>query len=76
MKFKYEVGQAVEYKPVGRGVGLFNVVRQMPDEHTAVDRKYRIKSEREGFERSVMECDLSASEISPASYIDAQAFMR
>ena len=71
MKFKYQVGQSVEYKPVGRDVGLFNVVRQMPDEHTAVDRRYRIKSEREGFERSVMECDLSANGISPTSYINA-----
>ena len=76
MKFKYQVGQSVEYKPIGRGVELFNVVRQMPDEHTAVDRRYRIKSEREGFERSVMECDLGASTMSPISDINAQAFIR
>jgi hypothetical protein len=76
MDFKYQVGQSVEYKPVGRGVGLFSVVRQMPDEHTAVDRRYRIKSEHEGFERNVMECDLSERVLSPVSYINAQAFMR
>ena len=76
MDFKYQVGQSVEYKPVGRGVGLFSVVRQMPDEHTAVDRRYRIKSEHEGFERNVMECDLSERALSPVSYINAQAFMR
>ena len=76
MTFKYQVGQSVEYKPIGRGAELFSVVRQMPDEHNAVDRRYRIKSERESFERNVMECDLSASAMSPISYINAQAFMR
>jgi hypothetical protein len=76
MKFKFDVGQAVEYKPVGRALGLFKVVRQMPDEHTTVDRKYRIKSEREGFERNVMECDLNARVMSPESYSSVQAFLR
>jgi hypothetical protein len=76
MKFKFDVGQAVEYKPVGGGVGLFKVVRQMPDEHTAVDRKYHIKSEREGFERNVMECDLSSAGMAPERYDNVQAFVR
>jgi len=61
MSFKFVVGQAVEYKPAGAGakVGLFKVMRQMPEEHYAIDRRYRIKSEEEGFERNVLECDLS-----------------
>ena len=58
MTFKFSVGQAVEYKPPGGVVGCYRVVRQMPEEFRAFDRKYRIKSEREGFERNVLECDL------------------
>ena len=68
MDFKYAVGQAVEYKPIGGTVGLFTVVRRMPEEHGAFDRKYRIKSGREGFERSVLECDLSASDQPESMY--------
>jgi hypothetical protein len=59
MSFKFAVGQAVEYRPVGAKVGLFKVTRQMPEEIRAIDRRYRIKSEREGFERNVLECDLN-----------------
>jgi len=61
MSFKFAVGQAVEYKPVGASVGLFKVTRQMPEEFQAIDRRYRIKSDHEGFERNVMECDLNAA---------------
>jgi hypothetical protein len=61
MSYKFVVGQAVEYKPTGATVGLFKVVRQMPEEFQAIDRKYRIKNAHEGFERNVLECDLSAS---------------
>ena len=49
MTYKFAVGQAVEYKPTGAKVGLFKVIRQMPEEFQAIDRKYRIKSEHEGF---------------------------
>ena len=62
MNFKFAVGQAVEYKPAKGNRGLFTVIRQMPEEFRAFDRTYRIKSNQEGFERNVMECDLSASE--------------
>ena len=62
MGFKFVVGQPVEYKPAGENVGLFTVVRQMPEEFRAIDRKYRIKSNHEGFERNVLECDLSAAD--------------
>jgi hypothetical protein len=61
MSFKFAVGQAVEYKPAGAQVGLFRVTRQMPEEFQAIDRKYRIKSDHEGFERNVLECDLEAA---------------
>jgi hypothetical protein len=70
MEFKFAVGQAVEYKPIGGNTGLFTVVRRMPEEHGAVDRKYRIKSVREGFERSVLECDLSPSDKPESMYDD------
>jgi hypothetical protein len=59
MTFKFTVGQAVEYKPAGGKIGLFRVIRQMPEEFRAIDRIYRIKNESEGFERNVLECDLS-----------------
>lgn len=62
MGFKFNVGQAVEYKPAGGAVELYTVMRQMPEEFRAFDRKYRIKGEREGFERNVLECDLRESE--------------
>ena len=68
MRFKFTVGQPVEYKPIGGNVGLFTVVRQMPEEFRAVDRKYRIKSEREHFERTVLECDLSPSDKPETKY--------
>lgn len=61
MGFKFAVGQPVQYKPAGENVGLFTVVRQMPEEFRAIDQKYRIQSIHEGFERNVLECDLSAA---------------
>lgn len=68
MSHKFAVGQAVEYKPTGAKVGLFKVIRQMPEEFQAIDRKYRIKSDHEGFERNVLECDLSASSRAEDEY--------
>ena len=72
MSFKFAVGQAVEYKPAGGKIGLFKVVRQMPEEFRAIDRVYRIKSDSEGFERNVLECDLSE----PVNAEEAYAPMR
>jgi hypothetical protein len=72
MSFKFAVGQAVEYKPTGGKIGLFKVVRQMPEEFRAIDRVYRIKSDSEGFERNVLECDLSE----PVNAEEAYAPMR
>jgi hypothetical protein len=68
MAYKFSVGQAVEYKPIGGQVGYFTVVRQMPEEFQAVDLRYRIKSVHEGFERNVLECDLSPSVVPEDNY--------
>jgi len=68
MSFKFSTGQAVEYKPNGGMLGLYTVIRQMPEEFRAFDRKYRIKSDQEGFERTVLECDLQESERPPSHY--------
>jgi len=67
MAHKFAIGQAVEYKPIGAKIGVFKIVKQMPDEFQAVDLKYRIKSVQEAFERTVLECDLSPS-IIPEQY--------
>jgi hypothetical protein len=60
MSFKFLVGQAVEYTPIGeKKPGLFKIVRQMPMEDQAIDVYYRIKSETENHERNVAECHLT-----------------
>ncbi len=60
MSFKFLVGQAVEYTPIGeKNPGLFKIVRQMPQEDQAIDLYYRIKSEAENHERNVAECHLN-----------------
>jgi hypothetical protein len=68
MKFKFEVGQAVEYTPRGGAPGLFTVLRHMPEEFQAYDLKYRIRNQREGFERNVLECDLSPTKGGEDAY--------
>jgi hypothetical protein len=65
MTFKYAEGQAVEYTPMRGLPALFKIIRQMPEESQAA-RKYRIKSEGEGFERNVLESDLGATDIRAA----------
>ena len=67
MSFKFAVGQAVEYTPVGtRGrASVFTVTQHMPLEDNS-DRRYRIKSTGEPFSRDVFEYCLSA-EVGPAS---------
>jgi hypothetical protein len=60
MPFKFSVGQAVGYTPIGeKRAGLYKVTRQMPEEEQATDLRYRIKSEAEAYERNVLECHLS-----------------
>jgi hypothetical protein len=76
MVFKFIVGQAVEYKPVGAQTGLFRVTRQMPEEMQAIDRKYRIKSDQEDFERNVLECDLTPAEQIESAYAPVRPLRR
>ena len=65
MPFKFLVGQAVEYTPIGEKVaGFYRIKRQMPREERALDLKYCIKSEAEAYERNVLECQLS-SDVRP-----------
>jgi hypothetical protein len=68
MAFKFSVGRAVEYKPQGQSAGLFEVTRHMPEEDGSSGRKYRIKSLREGFERTVTEYDLEPADLSEGAY--------
>jgi hypothetical protein len=65
MPFKFLVGQAVEYTPIGeKAAGLYKITRRMPREEQAIDLKYCIKSEAEAYERNVLECQLS-SDVRP-----------
>jgi hypothetical protein len=69
MSFKFLVGQAVEYTPIGeKKPGLFKIVRQMPLEDQAIDVYYRIKSETENYERNVAECHLSPDAGADSSF--------
>ena len=69
MSFKFFVGQAVEYTPVGeKTAGLYKIVRQMPEEEQAFDLKYLIKSEAEAYERNVLECQLSSNVRADSDY--------
>jgi hypothetical protein len=71
MAFKFSIGQAVEYKPKGQSIGLFKVVRHMPEEDHAMAPKYLIKSLREGFERIVHEFELEPSDGDESKYGNA-----
>ncbi len=69
MSFKYTVGQAVEYTPMGmKAAGLYRVIRRMPMEEHAIDLRYLIKSETEAYERNVLECQLSADVGAQSEY--------
>jgi hypothetical protein len=73
MFFKFLVGQAVEYTPIGeKKAGLYKIMRQMPNEEQAVDLSYRIKSETEAYERNVLECHLSSDVSSETEYATAE----
>ena len=73
MPFKFSVGQAVEYTPIGeKKSGLYKITRRMPKEEQAVDLKYRIKSQAEVYERNVLECQLSADVSAESEYIKIQ----
>jgi hypothetical protein len=68
MAFKFSVGEVVEYKPRGQSAGLFSVIRHMPEEDGAGDRKYCIKSRQEGFERTVSEFELQPANLAEGAY--------
>jgi hypothetical protein len=69
MYFKFSIGQAVEYTPIGeKKAGLYTISRQMPTEDQATDLKYRIKNENEPYERNVPESQLSADVGSESEY--------
>jgi hypothetical protein len=73
MSFKFLVGQAVEYTPIGeKTAGLYTIIRQMPDEDGAFDLRYRIKSESEAHERNVPECLLTSGVVAKAEYVLAR----
>jgi len=69
MSFKFLVGQAVEYTPMGeKTAGLYRIMRQMPKEEQAFDLRYLIKSDAEAYERNVLECQLSADVAAESKY--------
>jgi hypothetical protein len=69
MSFKFLVGQAVEYTPIGeKKPGLFKIMRQMPLEDRSIDVYYRIKSETENYERNVAEGDLNPGRATDNSF--------
>ena len=70
MAFKFRIGQSVEYRPAQGVPGLFTVVRHLPEEDSAEQRKYRIKSLKEGFERTVSEDDLQPADLSEGAYAE------
>ena len=73
MPFKFSVGQAVEYTPIGeKTAGLYIIKKQMPTEEQATDLKYRIKSESEAYERNVLECQLSSDVGAESDYVAAK----
>ena len=76
MAHRFKVGQLVEYKPIGAKVGLYKVLRHLPEEFAATDWVYRIKSDQEGFERTVLECALSPSIVSEVSYEEVKPLRR
>ena len=76
MAHRFSVGQLVEYKPIGAKVSLFKIVRHLPEEFPAPDWKYRIKSDHEGFERTVLECNLSPSIVPDTSYDEVTPLRR
>ena len=73
MSFKFVVGQAVEYTPIGEKIaGFYKIMRQMPKEEQAVDLRYLIKSQGEPYERNVLECQLSADVGAKSEYTMAK----
>ena len=69
MSFKFIVGQAVEYTPIGeKTASLYKIMRQMPNEDQATDLRYRIKSKTEAHERVVSENLLRSDVLAESEY--------
>ena len=69
MSFKFIVGQAVEYTPIGeKTASLYKIMRQMPNEDQATDLRYRIKSKTEAHERVVSESLLRSDVLAESEY--------
>jgi hypothetical protein len=60
----FEIGESVEYKPLGGTAGVFIVIRRMPDDPSG-EPVYRIKSGLEYHERNVLESALTKLGASP-----------
>ena len=77
MAHKFRVGDFVDFRPIGAKVaGLFKIIMRMPVEFGASGWQYRIKSDQEGFSRTVYEWDLSPSIIPEESYEPLQTTKR
>jgi hypothetical protein len=69
MSFKFLVGQAVEYTPIGENTGgLYKILRQMPNADQTTNMQYRVKSDAEVFERNVPESMLRSGENTEREY--------
>lgn len=60
----YDVGESVGYKPLGGPIGVFTIIRRMPNDPSG-ERMYRIKSDLEFCERNVLESALAKLTPSP-----------
>jgi hypothetical protein len=68
MAHRFQVGKFVDFKPIGsKAVGLFKIIKHLPEEFRAADWRYRIKSDQESFERTVFEWELSLSIVPEAA---------
>ena len=77
MAHKFHVGDFVDFKRAGsKNVGLFKILKLLPEEFQAADWRYRIKSEQEGFERTVFEWDLSPSLVPEADVYETTRLRR
>ena len=59
MPFKFKVGEKVGFHDRRSKETNYRVVQCLPGEDNASEPRYKIKAEREGFERVVVENDLN-----------------
>lgn len=68
MIYKYDAGEAVNYKDPRSLETEFTVVQRMPAEYNASEPRYKIKSAAEGYERVVAQSALDSR------FVDTQAW--